>query len=390
MSNDTLKLTDRKVLDYSQEGLQEHMKLEANGYQCTTEDLLNVLLGAAVSRSTLEAVCQDLIDCPHPETIRQYLNAQIKVEDLPELEEQINAAIAGQLPDHLKKKPKDVAIDYHDRAYYGKTTQEEGLWVRGRRKDGTTRYYRVATAYVMHKGMRYTLGIHFVLPEDNTLKVLKSLLRRIKGLGISLKCLFLDKGFSGIDEMRFLSRLRIPALIACTIRGKKGKGGTRALCHGNKSYSTDYTFWGRKGKSFTARLAVCYTFTTAKRTGRMKRRSQWLIYILIHLDWTPRQARKQYRRRFGIETSYRCANQVRGWTTSSNPAYRFLLMALGFYLLNVWVYLQWLYTQIPRPGHRYLATKQFQLSRFAKFISRVLERQYRCVQAIEAVAKPLL
>jgi hypothetical protein len=74
-------------------------------------------------------------------------------------------------------------------------------------------------------------------------------------------------------------------------------------------------------------LAVCRVFTTAKRTGRRKREADWMLLILIQLEWTPRQARRQYRRRFGIESSYRCAGQVCGWTTSPNRAYRFLLIA---------------------------------------------------------------
>jgi len=45
----------------------------------------------------------------------------------------------------------------HNRPYYGKVSQEEGLWVRGNSKDGTTHFYRVATAYVMPRGLRSTL-----------------------------------------------------------------------------------------------------------------------------------------------------------------------------------------------------------------------------------------
>jgi putative transposase len=81
----------------------------------------------------------------------------------------------------------------------------------------------------------------------------------------------------------------------------------------------------------------------------MKRRAQWLIFILIHLGLSPRQARRLYRRRFGIETSYRCADRTRGWTTSNSPAYRFVLIELAFFLLNMWVHLRWLFTQVPRP-----------------------------------------
>jgi hypothetical protein len=34
---------------------------------------------------------------------------------------------------------------------------------------------------------------------------------------------------------------------------------------------------------------------------------------------------------------------VRGWTTSPNPAYRFVLLALSFVLLIIWMHLRWLF-----------------------------------------------
>jgi IS4 transposase len=97
-----------------------------------------------------------------------------------------------------------------------------------------------------------------------------------------------------------------------------------------------------------------------------------------------------YRRRFGIESSCRCAGQVRGWTTSPNPAYRFVLIALSFVLLNVWVHLRWPCTQVPRRGYRWLDTKRFHLSGLVKFIIRALERHYGYVQGILAAAIPRL
>ena len=388
MSNNTPKLTDQKVLQYAHSLLQEHLPLQAEGYACTADDLLNVLLGVATHRGTIESVCADLVGLPDPETIRGYLNEQLCVEDLPDLERRLNAALASEIPRRVWRHPCEVAIDFHDRPYYGKSSQSDGLWVRGRAKDGTTRFYRVATAYVMRNGLRVTLAIRFVLPDQATVTVLQDLLKRLKKLGIRVGCLFLDKGFGGISVMEYLTRCEQPALIACTIRGRTG--GTRALCCGNKSYRASYTFKGEGHSEFTAELAVCRVFTTAKRTKRLKRRAEWLIFILIHLDLSPRQARRLYRRRFGIESSYRCAGQVRGWTTSNNPAYRFVLIALAFILLNVWIHLRWLFTQVPRRGRRWLNTKCFQLARLAKFIIRALERHYGCVQEITALAAPRL
>jgi len=388
MSHNKLKLSDRKVLDEARELLKDHLPLEAEGYVCTTDDLYNVLLGVAANRGTIQSVCTDWLNIAEPETVRGYLNDQLCVEDLAVLERQLNAALSAQTPKRLYRSAQAVAIDFHDRPYYGKQPQNTALWVRGRAKDGTTHFYRVATAYVMLNGLRVTLAIHFVLPEEAIVTVLQNLLKCLSLQAMQIACLFLDKGFDGSAVLDYLTRRGQPALVACTIRGKQG--GTRALCVGNKSYRTAYTFNRAEQGAFTAELAVCRVFTTAKRTNRLKRRAEWLIFILIHLDVSPRQARRLYRRRFGIESSYRCAAQVRGWTTSPNPAYRFVLLALSFILLNVWIGLRWLFTQRLRRGRRWLDSKGFQLFRFAKFIMRALEQLYSPISEITALVTPRL
>jgi putative transposase len=385
MKNDTLKLSDQQVLEHARKSLEEHLPLQAEGYICCAEDLWNVLLGVGVKGATIESVCADLVDTPNPETIRQYLNEQITIETLPEWRESLNAALAAQIPSRVRRHARDIAVDFHDRPYYGKASQEEGLWVRGKAKNGTTRFYRVITAYVILSGLRVTLAIDFFLPGNETATMLAQVLHRVKALSIQVRRLFLDKGFAGTEVMNYVSQQGLSAVIACPIRGKTG--GTRALCRGNKSHLATHTFEGKSG-SFTAQLAVCRVFTTAKRTGRMQRRAEWLVFILINLDLTPRQARRLYRRRFGVETSYRCAGQVRGWTTSKNPAYRFLLIGLSFFLLNVWLQLRWLFTQVPRRGCRRLDVKRFQLTRFASFIVRALEKRYGYVHEVIAPAAP--
>ena len=387
-NNHTLKLTDMEVLERATQLLKEHLPLKADGYVCTTEDLIHVLLGVSANCSTVQALGTDMVNSPDPETIRGYLREQLQVEDLPRLEQRLNAAVATEIPSRVGRQARYGAIDLHDRPYYGKTSQEKGLWIRARAKDGTTRFYRIATAYVMLRGLRVTLAIRFVLPGEETVEVVKTLLQQAKKIGIRIKRLFLDKGFGCIAVMKYLTDQGLSAVIACTIRGKTG--GTRALCQGRRSYRTTHTFRGKDGLTFTAELAVCRAFTTAKRTKRLKPRLVWLIYILINLDLTPKSVRRLYRKRFGIETSYRCAGKVRGWTTSNNPAYRFVLIALAFVLLNVWIHLRWLFTQVPRRGHRRLDTERFQLSRMANFIRRALEEHYGCVREIVAPAAPLL
>src|SRR4051794_3794437 len=134
MTHPTPNLTDRLILLQARSRLHRHLPLHAQGTVCSTQDLLHVLLGVCVNQTTIEAICADLLTTPDPQTIRNYLNAQVQVHDLPNLLDCINAALTHNLPAWLLAAPRDVAIDFHDRPYYGKLSQEEGLWVRGRAK----------------------------------------------------------------------------------------------------------------------------------------------------------------------------------------------------------------------------------------------------------------
>lgn len=279
-------------------------------------------------------------------------------------------------------------MDYHEQAYYGKTPQAEGLWIRAEAKDGTTHFYRVATAYMIWRAMRVTLAVRFVLPQEDSVRIVADLLKSLKALKYKVKTLFLDRGFAGVRIMRFLSKTQLRAVIACTIRGKAG--GTRALCVGRGSYTTRYTFHSPDHGQFIAHLAVCKVFTTSRRTRRNIRRADWMIFIMIHCRYSPQRVRQVYRQRFGIESSYRCARSTRGWTTSPNPVIRFVLIALSFFLLNVWVRFRWLYAQVRRRGSRAIDYAHFRLDRLINWIILALNAIYKPVTTIEALVYPVV
>jgi len=385
VNHDTPKLTDKDVLKQAQQRLQQNLKLKAEGYLCTTEQLIHVLLGVAATRGTLESVCAELEQSVCAATIRGYVNQQLRVEELPQLEQSLNQALTQQLPPQVVTGQPDIAIDYHDQPYYGRTEQATGLWVRAEAKDGTTRVYRVATAYVILNGLRLTLAIKFVGSADNHLSVLKALLNRLKALALKARRLYLDRGFASGPVIRFLQQIQQPAIIACPIRGKRG--GVRALCRGRKSYLTTHTFSTPTLGRTTATVAICRKFIRARRSPRRKKTAQWLVFILIHLQSRAQSILNTYRRRFGIETSYRCSRQLRGWTTSRNAAYRFVLIALSFLLVNVWLQLRWCWARKPRRGRRLLVAASFRLRRLAQFMAQALEALYGRVSHIYSLSE---
>lgn len=311
------KLSAKTMRDITQQTVQEHLSIKANGYRCNDEMLVDVLLKAASENSSIEAVCRDLVDVADSNTIRERLNEQFDVGDLWEQEGQVNQALASHIPLQMPRGGLEIAIDFHDEPFYGKSAELRTYAVRDRAKKGTTRFYRIASAYVIWRQVRLTLAISYVLPEHETLSVVKTLLQRINRLGFHATVLYLDKGFCSGEVIQYLQQEEQAAILACPIRGKDG--GTKALCKGRKSYRTRYTF--TDGTS----VEMLMVATLPKRRGG-KRGRKGLAYVVIGLpNWTPKQVKRAYRRRFGIECSYRQMRRLRIMTNSRNPAFRFFL-----------------------------------------------------------------
>lgn len=379
------KLTDQATLNATLAVLEYFFDLSAVGDLCQTRDLWQILLAAAVQCTYIETICNDLATAPTSETVWSYLNDQLAPAIIQVLRRDCNRALASQLPAWLRDHPKEVAIDLHDAPYYGKDDDPDNpdCWIcRGEARAGTTRFYRCATAYVMHKDVRFTLAVEFVHPQDDLIQIVKRLRRRVNALKIGVKRYYFDKGFCSIPVLRgLLADPGLSALIAAPIKGKPDGQGTRALCHGRHSYRTTHTFRSADYGELTVPVMVVRTHCQ-RHDGTQQ--WEWLVYVLLNVpDLTPRQVRKAYRRRFGIESSYRLLEQVRGRTTARNAALRFLWMAIALVLGNLWIALHWIYLRRRGSGPRRVAREAFILPCLAKFLRRAIEAIYGVISMID-------
>jgi len=366
--------------------LTEHLQLKVEGYATDTQTVCDVLVKASVEGKAIEGTCNDLEAVPTGHTVRTYLNDHFQPADLLDIETQVNAALIEELPGRVWKTRRKVAVDFHDEPFYGKSPELMRYACRGKAHAGTTWFYRVASLYIISKGVPVTLAVTFVLPEDTQVKILKRLLLRARLLNVFWQCLLLDKGFCNIPVITYLQQARIPVIIACPIRGKTG--GTRALCRGRKSYATTHQFQSTVHGTRNAPIAAVRCFHTSSRRC-IRRKACWLLYVVLNLSLRPDQVHQHYQSRFGIETSYRSMRKVHATTTSRNAAVRFFLIALGFVLVNLWISLRWRLCQVPRRGGRLLDRKRLELQRLARFLVRAIEQIYGTVSAIYATAQPL-
>jgi hypothetical protein len=375
----TNELSAEDVRAYAVKQIMSHIHSATEGYQCNTEMLWNVLVKAAIERSSIEASCADLSEVVDSNTLREQVNAKLDVSRLAELEAELNEALAACVPTDIPQQGMGVAIDTHDEPFYGKTPALLAYTCRGQAKKGTSHFVRIASAYLMWRQVRLTLAITFVVPNDKPLDIVRRLYERVREHGIVPGVVYLDKLFGLPAIARYFTDQRQPAILACTIRGQKG--GTRALATGRKSYRTPHTF--KDGTQ--VEMAMVATFTLDRKG---KRRRKWQAFILVLLDWSPKRIHDRYRRRFGIETSYRQLRRVRAFTTSLNPALRFLLLGLGLLLVNLWSALRWSVARVMAPGPRRVDPLRFQFQRFVRFLLHAIDMAYGAIRSIQTPFVP--
>jgi putative transposase len=207
---------------------------------------------------------------------------------------------------------------------------------------------------------------------------MQRLLHRVAQRRVRVRTLVLDKGFCSTPVIAYLQAQQQAAIIACPIRGQSG--GTRAL--GRNSYRTTYPFTD----GTQVELAVVATLPPG---SEGKRRRKWLRFVVIgQPNWSPKKVMRRYRRRFGIESSYRQMRSLRIFTNSVNPAWRFFILGLALLLLNIWRWLRWQFTPVLKPGPYRVAPNAFRLQRFVYFLRRAIEQIYEAIMSIPTHLPP--
>ena len=353
MNNSKHTLQSKEVHDLAIKTLLQ-LSLTAKSDKVQVVDLLNVVLFAAAFRTSINQACQALESAPHPTTVRNQLSEQLS--DLDLLEVTINQMLACFLPKKFTKKGQTIAIDLVDLPYHGDVEPEhEGEVRRSKAKSGTTHFFSYATAYLIHKGQRYTLAILRVRSDQKMHLVVQRMIERLAQLRIRVTWYLLDRGFYSVKVMNLLMEKKF--IIPVIKKGKKADSngdatGTQAFAKIKSSRWERYTMRNQEGESVSFRVAVvCRNFN-----GKWNRNERETLLYATNLRWKkkPDWIRKWYRKRFGIESSYRQLNQARIKTSTRKPELRLLFVAVALLLRNVWV---WLHREVIANrggGHRQL------------------------------------
>jgi hypothetical protein len=126
--------------------------------------------------------------------------------------------------------------------------------------------------------------------------------------------LLLDRMFFTFAVIQFLQKRNMPFLMPVVFRGRKPKKGKKRPAAGLRWLKGQRAGWYRHtmtkgGDEVTMSICVGYRRHRYRQDG--KRRSQKLRFAAWRVRGTPVEIRERYRKRFGIETSYRQMHQTK-------------------------------------------------------------------------------
>jgi Transposase DDE domain len=348
-------LTPTHIYTYAATLLEPYLQWHDYGPKCTVKVLLQVLFYAAGQLCSVFAACSQLRTAPSDQAVRDALAALCP--DPVSLEQRLNQLFAAQIPKGLRKRPQRVAIDLTLVPYHGLPHQRTSEIYRGQAKSGTTHFHAYATAYIVRRGQRFTVALIRVEYGTALVEVLKRLLHLLRQAGIRPRLLLLDRGFGSRAVIRYLYRARYPFIMPVVRHGRaandpRGPSGTNVFAA--TKCSGWYTYTLTNADKHTATVLICVHCRNWQGQRRRHGR-QTLLYACWGISThSTAWVYQTYRRRFGIETSYRQLHEAHIKTSTRDPTLRLLFVGIALILRNAWVWVHYQLLATPCRGGRKL------------------------------------
>ena len=370
MRRDHCTVTPASVRCLARQALARALPWRGYGRLATADKILDVLLLAAALASSLSAVVKRFAFGFSHETARKAVAANLP--GLPELTQGLLDALYLFGPRALRRRGWVVAIDEHRCPFYG-GRGTPGI-TGGQKKHGTKYAFAYATAVIVHLRHRFTVGLVALTGGERPHEVVEALLAQIERRGLKVRGVVLDSGFDSGDVLLLLQGRGLSYAVPLRKKGNS-RNKRNAVWDLDVGAVVEVSWKTDKGNRPVSTRAVV-----------MRRPKEKEKKVYAFGGWGEGQARRQarraalarrwYRKRFGIETSYRQMRQAKAKTSKKDVRYRLLLIGLALVLRQAWV---WLTRHLAREGG--LKPSQWvailPLARMAEWLAESLKATYK-------------
>jgi hypothetical protein len=344
--------------------------LKDHGWLCTAAVVWNIVLRAAARMTSVFAARRDLSHAPSQQGVFNAL-----VDGLPRtlkvLEKRLNWALTTSWPRRLQARSWNVAIDWHLVPYYGEPDRSRNELCHNKPRQGTSKFHVYASACIVQYGERYTLALTWVRRHETMVVVLRRLVARIREMGLKIRRLLLDRAFFNVPVTGYLQAEEVPFLMPVMFRGRRPKNKRpKTHLHWIKRQRAGWYPHVMKRGQRQVSLSVCVAYRSYRHRKSGKRRYQKLLFAAWRVRGSPTETRERYRKRFGIESSFRQMRQARIYTCTRDPHLRLVFVTVALMLRNFWV---WLHATLLAHGRGEAKTLRLERLRFKQLLDWITE-----------------
>lgn len=230
-------------------------------------------------------------------------------------------SVAGRLG--MLREPVICAVDYTRVPYYGEFNR---YVTRGKHESGTSRFYEYATISIVQDGLRLCVYSRPVTLLDTKVDVVRELIEEAGKRGVRIKLVLLDRAFFTVECINLLKELGLQFIMPC-VCNERVQGAVDSF--GREEGKLPFAIHDSSKNEATFTMVVYWSREKGK-----------LIPFATNIEGNARRLvgmiPKEYRRRWGIETSFRKVKEVFPMTTSPLPSIRLAYFMTAMILYNLW------------------------------------------------------
>lgn len=319
------------IVNFSKSIFDEYKRKNA----VTIRNISTTLIEASINSAFVNESCKSTEEISKSQIIYRKLDLNIVGMEFA-FRENANKFL-NLLKIYSRNRKFILSFDETEDAFYGKFNKaEDNLYLHDlvyETKGAKYCYKYLTLAITCDNGIRYILDGMIIKRgnyiEDYVYEMVKSVKEKIK-----IECVLFDRGF-GWGVIYKLQQLKINYIVFWKKQGRWYKKHFDEMddgefCEIRKGckYNRDKTNYKLESK-----------FVLIKQHKYEDKKYDWIFATNLNKKSAEKYV-KRYKKRWGIETIFRVTDDIRIYTTSTNPIIRYFLFMFTCFVYNVWKFFQ--------------------------------------------------
>jgi len=319
------------IIKFSKEIFDEYNRKNA----VTITNISTALIGAALGSAFVNESCKSTKEISKSQIIYRKIDSSIVEIEFAFRE---NAKrFLNLLKIYSRNRKLILSFDETEDPYYGKLNKgKDNFYLHNLTypvKGAKYCYKYLTLAITCDKGVRYIIDGIILKRGDYVENYVYEMTKAVKEQ-IKIECVLFDRGF-GWGVIHKLQQLNVNYIVFWKKQGnwyrkyfRDMEDGEYCVIKKSSEYNKDKTNY-----------PVESSFILVKQLEYKSRKFDWIFATNLKFKSAEKYV-KWYKKRWGIETIFRVTDDIRVYTTSTNPIIRYFLFMFTCFVYNVWKFFQ--------------------------------------------------